>query len=188
MLFVACILNCRIQIFSIERIVWENKWQHRKMDTIDIHWFGKNRHKFYYGHVYCQFCWLFFWKNCLWIAASGLVSLDSLVYFIGVLNTNWWNWRFPWDTNRPFGYIIAFSVQYVMNWATVISAMCNTSFYTGTFLMLNAITKDIKEDLNAINECATLNANRLKCLKLLSKFIKLHSSAKQLSIYKQWIE
>lgn len=61
------------------------------------------------------------------------------------------------------------------------AATCYTAFISGSCWIFVSMAKDIKQDLNAINEMGKLKADQTAFLARLSQLIKLHSQAKQLS-------
>lgn len=89
-------------------------------------------------------------------------------------------YRFPFDTNSPNEYLIAFIFQYMMVLVAAFISLGVITISIGTSLMLVSIIKDLKADLRSLNENAK-KGNRLQIFKQLFKFIELHSNAKQLS-------
>lgn len=90
--------------------------------------------------------------------------------------------RFPFDTNNPIGYVFAAILQYqVLKYNLLIAANVLPTLI-GVFFIAIALTNDIKNDLNSINENAKMEDNRLEMMmKQLCKFIEFHSTLKQFS-------
>lgn len=62
------------------------------------------------------------------------------------------------------------------------AAACHTSFIASSCWMMISLTKDLKEELHAINEIVKNEMNDVVELpKRLSEFVRFHSNAKQLS-------
>lgn len=59
---------------------------------------------------------------------------------------------------------------------------CVLNFSLGTFLFVMAMTKIMKQNLNAINESANNKHKRALIAKQFSQFVQYHSMVKQLSI------
>lgn len=89
--------------------------------------------------------------------------------------------RFPFDTDNPTGYLIAFSIQYILVLNTILNVMCTLTFTVSFFGILNALVKDIKGDLQSIDASAKIKTKRLLIVKQFNELIDLHSNAKQLS-------
>lgn len=60
-------------------------------------------------------------------------------------------------------------------------ANCYTAFVSASCWMFIFMAKDMKQDLNALNEIGKLQMDRAEFLGRLSRMIEFHSQAKQLS-------
>lgn len=86
--------------------------------------------------------------------------------------------RCPFDWRNPFGYVIAFFIQYMFNFYVSYVAVSLSCFMIGTYWMLVSVAKDLKYMLFAINRNME-NQNAL--LLEFSELIRLHSDSKQFS-------
>lgn len=90
-------------------------------------------------------------------------------------------WSFLFDWKNPTGYLIAFLVQYISVFCIANAATCYTAVISGSCWIFISMAKDIKQNLNAINEIGKFNKDRSVFLDRLSQLIELHSQAKRLS-------
>lgn len=58
---------------------------------------------------------------------------------------------------------------------------CNIALLFGSYMMLNSMINDIKNDLNSISESAKTADNRASIFKQLTNFVEFHSNLKELS-------
>lgn len=89
--------------------------------------------------------------------------------------------RLPFNWRTPFGYLIAFSIQYVTvhNMAQIFA--CYVNFFFGLYQMLMSLVEDIKSELTILCEPADTNNHPIDVKQKLSEFIEFHSEVKQLS-------
>lgn len=71
-------------------------------------------------------------------------------------------------------------MQYLMTLNLMLITSNNTSLLFGAYTMLNALTDDIKNELDAISETAKVKKNRPAIFVKLAQFIEFHSSVIQL--------
>lgn len=90
--------------------------------------------------------------------------------------------RYPFDWSNPFGYLVAISLQYVI--VTALFLLGAGLLLTGmsSFLFIVAAIKDVKINLNSINERGALAGNQSWTLAQLSDFVEFHAQLKQLCI------
>lgn len=82
---------------------------------------------------------------------------------------------------KPFGYIIAFAVQYTAMWYVHCNIACMISLAFGSFLVSMSVIKNIKNNIYSINKNVKSKENRLQTFKKISNFIDFHATLKQLS-------
>lgn len=111
-------------------------------------------------------------------ACIFLNLLDCCSYF-----SNFNHIRFPFDTKNLIGYLVAIFIQYILLFNVMVSLKCLAIFGIGTCFMLFPLTKDIKNDLKAINRNARHKKKRLKTIDQLTQFVQFHSKLMQLSKY-----
>lgn len=92
--------------------------------------------------------------------------------------------RFLFDTNCPLGYFIAVIIEYFVVGYELIVVACTLALGIGAYWFAKSITKEIQRIRHSINDAAQENQNQSNELKLLiSEYIHLHASMKQLSTY-----
>lgn len=91
--------------------------------------------------------------------------------------------RFPFETQIAIKFAIAMAIECVELLCVSIFSLSDAFVGIGCNCMLISMADDIQIELRSINESAIAKHNRLVALKRLSKFIKLHTEAKQLSNY-----
>lgn len=97
--------------------------------------------------------------------------------------------RFPIDLKNPFGYLIAFVLQYAAFWYVHCNIACMISIGFGSFLLLMTLIKDIKDDLHHITKSVKVKANRPQTYKKICDFIKFHAILTQYIImfnFEKW--
>lgn len=88
-------------------------------------------------------------------------------------------YRFPFDVKNPLGYTIAVALEYIFIVNLMLPVLCLVSFALETCLVLISLTKDVKCDVNRLNE--NVKDNQLEILKQFSQLIEIHSDANELS-------
>lgn len=91
------------------------------------------------------------------------------------------NRRFPWDWRTPVGYFIAVFIQYILT--SYVFALGTFALVIGLGCILNGrtVVKDICASLNAFNDIANSDANRIQMIEQLSDFLDTHSNLIELS-------
>lgn len=93
-------------------------------------------------------------------------------------------WRFPFDTNSPFGYVIAIILQYIYASYSFIFGGCILSFAVGAFLFALTMVNDIKCCLESVDESVKTKDHQLILMRYVN-FLQYFSDAKQLSKLKK---
>lgn len=91
--------------------------------------------------------------------------------------------RFPFDWKNPTGYSVVVLFQLVIAYfglCFVAGLMC---LAIGTFVIALTLTKDVRNDLNLINESVKSEQPLSNVLKQLTEFVRAHSHGKQLRKY-----
>lgn len=89
--------------------------------------------------------------------------------------------RLPFDWRNPFGFSIAFAIQYAtLLYATKIG-VCALTLGIGSYILAIASSKCIKGSLFAIGRSIKAESDRSCILDQLIEFIDFHSRVKQLS-------
>lgn len=146
----------------------------------------------HFFQIYHQFLFLFHYrhgKRCVSITISYVVSQYNAYKFTNFDPFDTYNlksiclsaFRFPFDANTPFGYFVAFSLQYIAFLNISYTCTITVCFGAGGSLIMMSMAKDIKNDLFAINEAAATVENPTEVTHKLNEFIQFHSDAKQLS-------
>lgn len=91
--------------------------------------------------------------------------------------------RFPFGINNPVGYVIAFTLQYVVFACMFINVSCFGSTGIGCWKFAIAYTEDIRNILTEIDDIAQDAEYQIKLDQKLSEFIVQHSLGKQLSAF-----
>lgn len=92
-----------------------------------------------------------------------------------------WTWfRFPFDWKTPFGYLIAFRLQYITLAHVFQFIALLVSVGIGFFLLTITMLKDLKRTVRALK---SYNQNEMLSMNQLYDFIKFHSITKQLSLF-----
>lgn len=89
------------------------------------------------------------------------------------------NFRTPFDISNPVGYLFSFLIQVAGAFFVCNLAVCSVGFFIGVSAIFVSFAKDMKQEqlqffINETNKNTETKRN-------LSKFIDLHSNAKQLS-------
>lgn len=94
------------------------------------------------------------------------------------------NWRFPFDTENPFGYLAACSLQYIHLAFESFFVSNLISLAIGAYLYAMTAIDDLKGILRSINvNCVKTKTNdeRRLALNQIREFVDMHSALKQLS-------
>lgn len=90
--------------------------------------------------------------------------------------------RIPFDSKNPPGFLIAFTLQYIIISYELYVIACVLSLAVGAYLFAIAATNEIESGIHDINESTQIKPkNRLNFLQQFSIFISVHSTVKQLS-------
>lgn len=91
--------------------------------------------------------------------------------------------RFPFDTNKPMGYLIAVIFEYIVFGYEYFLDACTLALGIGAYWFVIALIKEIQHILQSINEKAQANLNQSEVLMVLfTEFIDIHEIVKQLSV------
>lgn len=89
--------------------------------------------------------------------------------------------RFPFEWRNPIGYLAVVASEYVVIVYIMKFVFSVLFFAMGNFMLAASATKCLKDELKLINENAASKRKRVLTLKLLTSFIRNHSTLKQLS-------
>lgn len=92
--------------------------------------------------------------------------------------------RHPYDSQTPAGYAVATVVQCITASFLFMFLSTGASLASGAFIILLAVVKDLKGNLNLIQKMAQHKHTRSRMFELIVHFIDLHSHAKELSVQK----
>lgn len=91
--------------------------------------------------------------------------------------------RFPFDLHNPFGYLIAFVIEYIMLGYEFFIVACSLELGIGANIFAISIIEEIRRILHSMNRKAHLKKNKSNKLKtLFLEYIHAHAAIKQLSI------
>lgn len=85
--------------------------------------------------------------------------------------------RFPFSWQNPFGYPIAFTLQYIMLMYVFEFIALAVSMVFGIYLLTTSMFKDMKQILRTLNK---FPQNELMFILQLNDFLNFHSISKQL--------
>lgn len=91
--------------------------------------------------------------------------------------------RFPFDVKSLSGYLISFILQYIMISISIFFVSSILSLLIGSDFMLTISTKDLRCELNAVDESVKHGEDCVRIIKRFSGFIEFHAESKQLSEY-----
>lgn len=92
--------------------------------------------------------------------------------------------RFPFATNNPIGYLIAFAIEYIMFGYGFFAIACTLALGIGAFWFAITASKEIRLILHSINDEAHAKKRQPnKTKELISKYVDIHSAVKQFSIF-----
>lgn len=89
--------------------------------------------------------------------------------------------RFPFNWKTIIGYVAAHCIILVYSLCMIQIISCTINLLIGSSLLLNAITKDIKEDLVSMDKNWKNNQNPVQIRENFAEIIKNRASAVQLS-------
>lgn len=90
--------------------------------------------------------------------------------------------RFPFSWQSfSIEYFIAFFFEYAVFHFVLQTASCLLCFMIGCCLMLMAMIKDFKQELNSFDECYKVDQNQIQLEEKFKDAIQIHADAKQLS-------
>lgn len=89
--------------------------------------------------------------------------------------------RFPFAWKNPYGFVIAFTAEFIVATYVFNIAICLLTFSFVFVLLAYATTKVIKQSLYAINGIAQSPNDQTSIPNQISQFIRYHSLLKQLS-------
>lgn len=88
--------------------------------------------------------------------------------------------RLPFDWNTPIGYLVATILQYILSAISFTVVGCIVSCGIGGFLFALAMTSDITEILNSINDDAKSTETEQMAVQQLRDYIQMYSMLKEL--------
>lgn len=90
--------------------------------------------------------------------------------------------RFPFDWKNPTGYLMAFILQCIS--MLYVNFLISTALCTGigVYMYTTVFVKDIKNNLNTMNEMAQSKKQRSQLSNQLADTFRTHSNGKELSI------
>lgn len=100
------------------------------------------------------------------------------------LSQNSLSLRFPFNWKNPYGYLIAFALQYIMVLNLHFFVACAVSTGIGIYLWASTFTLDIKNHIRIVNDIVNLgnsDDNHLRLSKQLYETIEFFTVVKQLS-------
>lgn len=90
--------------------------------------------------------------------------------------------RFPFDTTNPTGYLVAFTIEYIVLGYEFFIAACTLGLGVGAFWFAISAAKEFQRFSPILNEKAQTNqSNELKII--FTELIDGHGVVKQLSIF-----
>lgn len=93
----------------------------------------------------------------------------------------YFNYRFPFDWRTPIGFVFAIILEsFTILYANLLIS-CSLSSGVGVYMWGLTMTKDIKINLNSINEIVHSKNKRSKLSKRFNDTVHYHSVVKQLS-------
>lgn len=92
--------------------------------------------------------------------------------------------RFPFESNNPIGFLIAFIIEYIILGYEYFVVACILALGTGAFLFAISTTKDFQRSTPVINTKTKRKGNQLNELNtFFSEFIYSLGAVKQLSLH-----
>lgn len=89
--------------------------------------------------------------------------------------------RFPFDWNKPIGYLIAVALECAVVLIATLIAICIIAPVFGSIFMLISVAKSLKDFVTSIREKANHKKARVQSMKQISDFIELQSNAIKLN-------
>lgn len=90
--------------------------------------------------------------------------------------------RYPFDWRNPVGFVFATVLQTITMLYVNLLISTGLSAGVGVYMWAMSMAKDIKNNLNLINEIAKSKRKRSNLLKLLSVTVGYHSTSKKFRI------
>lgn len=87
--------------------------------------------------------------------------------------------RSPFNSKTPFGYFVAFSIEFMTCYPIFMNCTCILSFLSGVCWILTSFVGDIEYDVHNLKK---MENNRMASTQTFFNIIKFHSNIKQLSI------
>lgn len=92
--------------------------------------------------------------------------------------------RFPFDSNNPNGYLIAFVLEYITLAYTYFTVECSLALLIGSYWFAIAVTKEIRRILYSINVMTQAKESRSQEMTaIFLEFIDAYAAIKQLSMF-----
>lgn len=88
--------------------------------------------------------------------------------------------RLPFEWRTPFGYLIAYFIQFPCAYFQMLVAACSLNILIGSCRILMSFVKDIENDLYSFNKNTETKLNRAELKVQLNEFIEFHVKIKQL--------
>lgn len=128
-----------------------------------------------------EFFQLFYWPRRQFFHSkfSNVVSRRCHQdFFIEIQGNITKYFRSPFNSKTLFGYLAAFSIQFITWFYLMLNCACVLSFLAGICWILMTFVDDIAKDLH---DMKIIEANRITKKKKFYDIIEFHSNAKQLS-------
>lgn len=91
--------------------------------------------------------------------------------------------RLPFDWKNPSGYLIAVCIEGIVSLPVLHYFAFIVSFGLGGYFFAIASVKDMKADMQSVNEAAKIKQS--DCLKHINEFAHLHANTIRLSIHSE---
>lgn len=109
-----------------------------------------------------------------WVCAT--VNHSTIFHIMKILKNFH---RFPFDWKNPAGYLLAFILVYILHLTTTHFTMFPISIGIAGFRFINALTKDVKNDVIAFRDRLKSEPNPMILAKQFFNFIQFHSDTKR---------
>lgn len=96
-------------------------------------------------------------------------------------------WRIPFEFKTPFGFLMAFSLQYGSIYCIFHISVCISCFLIGSCWMFETFAKEIKREWNSMKKLGKSKKNQVEFKNRIHRYIEFHSTAKQLSLIFEFI-
>lgn len=84
--------------------------------------------------------------------------------------------RFPFNWKNPVGFLAGFALATLAHWNITHFVVCGITTGMGIFILLNSLTKDIKNDFIAFNDRLRVEPNPMILYKQLIDCIQFQST------------